>query len=81
MRQKMSERNPEDELAKAFKVFDDDSSGKITVKNLRRVAKELGEDVDDAELAAMIEEFDTNGDGVIDEREFLAIMEKGADAD
>ena len=77
----MSERNPEDELAKAFKVFDDDSSGKITVKNLRRVAKELGEDVDDAELAAMIEEFDTNGDGVIDEREFLAIMEKGADAD
>lgn len=51
------------------------------MKNLRRVAKELGEDVDDNELAAMIEEFDTNGDGVIDEREFLAIMQKGADAD
>lgn len=80
MREKMGERNPDDELAKAFKVFDDDSSGMITVKNLRRVAKELGEDVDDAELAAMIEEFDTNGDGVIDEREFLAIMQKGADA-
>ena len=28
----------------------------------------------------MIDEFDQNGDGVIDEKEFLAIMSKGADA-
>ena len=55
-------------------------SGVITVRNLRRIAKDLGEDVDDDELIAMIDEFDQNGDGVIDEKEFLAIMSKGADA-
>ena len=45
MREKMGERNPDDELSKAFKFFDDDSSGKITVRNLRRIAREMGEDV------------------------------------
>ena len=34
--------NPDDELSKAFKFFDDDSSGKITVRNLRRIAREMG---------------------------------------
>jgi centrin-3 len=62
-------------------VFDDDSSGKITLKNLRRIAKELGEDVDDDELRAMIDEFDARGAGYIDERTFLDIMHKGADAE
>ena len=52
----------------------------ITVKHLRRIAKELGEDVRDEELMEMIEEFDQNGDGVIDEKEFRAIMTQGADA-
>ena len=32
----------------AFKLFDDDGSGKINLKKLRRVAKELGEEIDDA---------------------------------
>lgn len=80
MMERMADRNPQDELAKAFKIFDDDGSGVITVRNLRRIAKELGEDVNDEELFAMIDEFDQNGDGVIDEKEFLAIMSKGADA-
>ena len=81
MREKMSERDPESELFKAFRIFDDDNSGKITVRNLRRIAKELGEDVDEEEIMAMIDEFDGDADGAIDEKEFIAIMTKGADAE
>ena len=34
----------------AFKLFDDDEAGQITFTNLRRVAKELGENLTDEEL-------------------------------
>lgn len=81
MREKMSDRDPESELYKAFRIFDDDNSGKVTVRNLRRIAKELGEDVDDEEIIAMIDEFDGDGDGAINEKEFMEIMTKGADAE
>lgn len=70
----MLERDPQTELLKAFKLFDDDTTGKISLRNLRRVARELGESMTDDELRAMIDEFDKNGDGEIDEEEFLSIM-------
>ena len=47
---KMGERDSSEEIAKAFRLFDDDDTGKITLKNLKRVAKELGENMTDDEL-------------------------------
>ena len=93
----MADRDPEEEIKKAFNLFDDDGvyiglfvclfpayfhfsvfvqTGSISLKNLRRVARELGEVLSDEELQAMIDEFDKNQDGVIDENEFMAIMKQ-----
>ncbi|XP_028829185.1 centrin-3 [Denticeps clupeoides] len=68
------DRDPKEEILKAFKLFDDDDSGKISLRNLRRVARELGEDMSEEELRAMIDEFDTDGDGEINQEEFISIM-------
>ncbi|KAJ7764464.1 hypothetical protein B0H14DRAFT_370897 [Mycena olivaceomarginata] len=74
MSERILARDPMDEIRQAFQVLDDDRTGKISLRNLRRVAKEIGDRVDDAELQQMIEEFDLDQDGEINEAEFLAIM-------
>ena len=73
---KMAERAPREEILKAFRLFDDDNTGKISLKNLKRVARELGETMSEEELQEMIDEADRDGDGEISEEEFIRIMKK-----
>lgn len=76
MTTKMSQKDSREEILKAFRLFDDDETGKISFKNLKRVAKELGENMTDEELQEMIDEADRDGDQEINEDEFLRIMKK-----
>jgi len=61
--EKIVNRDPMEEIRRAFKLFDDDNTGKISFRNLKRVARELGENLSDEELRAMIDEFDLDEDG------------------
>ena len=76
MTEKIRNRDPVEEILKAFKLFDEDNSGNISLRNLKRVARELGENLSDDELQAMIDEFDKDQDGEISEQEFLNIMKR-----
>merc|ERR1712022_104603 len=76
MTAKMGEKDSREEIIKAFRLFDDDETGRISFKNLKRVARELGETMTDEELQEMVDEADRDGDGEINEEEFLRIMKK-----
>ena len=56
----------EEELRTAFRVFDKDDSGSISVAELRYVMTNLGEELSDAEVQEMVREADVDGDGEID---------------
>lgn len=64
------------EFKEAFALFDKDSDGKVTTKELGTVMRSLGQNPSESELADMINEVDANSDGSIDFPEFLTMMAK-----
>jgi len=69
----ISKRDPRDEILRAFALFDTEDKGFINLDDLRRVARELGEGLEEDELLAMIEEFDLEGKGGVGKDEFVGI--------
>ena len=64
MTRKYAERDPQDEARRAYQLFvADDPSGKISLRALRKIARELNEQLTDDELKGMIDEFDEDNDG------------------
>ena len=73
MAHRIANRNPQEEIIRAFELFDEGGKGRITLQDLERVARELGEGLQQEELVAMIEEFDMDGDNAISREEFIDI--------
>lgn len=79
MTSRMGPRDSKDEIYKIFKLFDEDNLNKITFKNLKRIASEVGEKIPDEELKEMLEEADRDGDGMLNFDEFYRIMRRRGD--
>eukprot|EP00915_Cephaloidophora_sp_WS-2016_P004450 GHVH01005968.1.p1 GENE.GHVH01005968.1~~GHVH01005968.1.p1 ORF type:complete len:159 (+),score=24.08 GHVH01005968.1:150-626(+) len=73
---KLGDKETRAGIQKIFNLFDDDKSGTISLRNLKRVAKELGETMTDEELREMLERADGDGDGEISFEDFYVIMTK-----
>ena len=76
MTARMSDKDTREDINKVFRLFDDDGTGPVTLKNLRRVARELGETMTDEELQEMVDRADSNGDGAVSFDDFYNIMTK-----
>mmetsp|Transcript_53403 Transcript_53403/g.155696 ORF Transcript_53403/g.155696 Transcript_53403/m.155696 type:complete len:167 (-) Transcript_53403:77-577(-) len=74
MSAKMGERDTREDVSKVFRLFDDDRTGRITARNLQRVARELGEEVPMEDLEEMIARADSDADGQVTLDDFYTLM-------
>ncbi|KAJ3091215.1 hypothetical protein HK102_001299 [Quaeritorhiza haematococci] len=64
----------EAETREAFQVFDKDANGFISAAELRHIMTNLGEKLTEAEVNELIDEADTDRDGLIQYDEFVKLM-------
>ena len=63
-----------EQLQAAFEIFDKDSDGVITIKELAEVVRSLGQVSRPEDVAEMIRELDADKSGTVDFHEFLMMM-------
>ncbi len=59
---------------KGFKLFDSAGKGALSLEDLKRLCAQVGEYLPDAVLRDMIDEADLNGDGSVNQDEFIQMM-------
>lgn len=67
-------RDPREEFLRGFTRFDKEGKGKIDLDDLRRVARDLEEDLGEEELANIIRAFNTDNDRAINIKDWLNII-------
>lgn len=71
------DKRDDSKLPILFQLFDRDQNGTISASELKAVMSAIsGEMVSDTEIRDMIEEADTNRDGLIQLSEFIEVMKK-----
>ena len=74
MTKRVNDRDSRANINKIFALYDDERTGFISAKNLRRVAQELGENMTDEEIDELIVRADVDQDGLVSEEEFYTIV-------
>ena len=67
MTKRVNDKDTRANINKVFALYDDERTGYISVKNLRRIAQELGENVSEEELNELITRADVDQDGLVSE--------------
>lgn len=68
--------DPQVEMEKAFRILTEDGKDKITVKSLKKICAELGENITEEEIQEMITEADKDQDEEVGLNDFVQIMKK-----
>ena len=76
MTTKATTSNSREMFRTIFNLYDDEKTGYISVKNLRKMTKDLGLTVEEEELQEMIEKADADKDGLVSEEEFYNVLTK-----
>lgn len=76
---RMPDRHTKEYIKIIFGYFDLDNNGKISSRNLKKIAQEIGETLSEDELKEIMEEADKDSDGYIGFEDFYRIMKKRGD--
>ena len=71
---KMAERPSQEDLHKAFRLFDPAGKRRVDFADLKRIAGQIGEQIEDEELQDMITEADHSGTGEVNQEDFFKIV-------
>ena len=71
---KLSDKDSREDVMKVFNAFDVNRAGKFTSLELKKVAKDIGEDVTDEEIESMLQRADLDDDGFVTFEDFYNIM-------
>ena len=76
MTSSMTDNDTKEDIRKIFVLFDVDKTGHINIKNLKKIARDLGETLNDDDLIDLIRKGDSDGDGQVSFQDFYNIMTK-----
>ena len=65
MTKRVNDKDTRANIDKIFALYDDERTGYISAKNLRRVAEELGESISNEEIDELITRADVDQDGLV----------------
>lgn len=71
---KMVERPSQEDIQKAFRLFDQGQKGRVDFNDLKRIASQIGESITDDEMHEMITEADRSGTGLVGPVDFVHIV-------